>query len=1400
MENPPSSTAVLDPVDLEEALRQQQAQQDQLVQQNQLPQPSSRPLTSDERKWNEEVTNPPSEPLPNEVNKGLQIQVVDMSSAIPANDYAADKLDRKTQEGGRFKRFINKIWYGNIAKDYYNLKYQKEGRDQIVGQELQERNVYLLQGGTKQDHDNAAKAVVERFVGDYLHSGESQNDLAEARPGADPEKPETPAEHLQYSLKRLVSEYASGTIADIKVVEEAKKRFLADYGKSLGETDRNKGLVFADNIVEVAKNAKAAAEHFGGVKRIEEALSVKSGEARMGVRTEAKLSVADRVLEKVYSKKIGAGLNETTLIGLVGVAAVVTNFTFKKTAQVAGATIGLGVGAAVIAGARENLHIKQDRRNHGRDMAKGGGNSLIHSGKRRMALEATRYETVAAKTLTENIGASMALLSEGAAGLRSTVDSVLWAKARIGVSDLSDVDLIHFSSETSVETERTMLDMKIAEARAAIHKILMSADDETLDRAGLTYKDRNNQVQRIRDVDALFEGRVGAVVRELKNGEGGMSAKDRVFQGLQAKQVAKAASLAFVTGLIAGVGIQEIKAEYNDGLQGIFESQDGGDNRRTLLAGLFRGDGVAATPGVENVIPLSPNHDLSPVIGGNAQVEIPEGYHLSQEANGQWSLADVDNNVIDGNVSFDPTGHLDPTTLQGKGFGITEHANTLTDPDTVTTTEVTRTPEEYIANHQDQFTKVSRGEWFDNDTAKPDHNEKDIWWGGENGKGVDANGNYVFDVSHMTAEGSWHDGTTANAQQLIHDGKMSIALSIGEGTQHQVVMVQVNEQGQAIISKDSFMAKNLFQTGPDGHAQFIGKYAEAVQVTGEHDGAQTMNIFGTVVGEGRVDTLTDTVTTTTPNAHTLVTTTLEAPIKTELVGATEALDALPVEIPPVIPIYGRAGLENVPRKRTPEQISLNNPNLAPSYYGGSNLEELRKWINADPTRLHTRREITNADGTTSWFEENGEPVVRSVERERSMLTAYLEKQKADNPTHYQMVEQTANFMGPMREETRVSVNVPAWMEEKNLTHFLEEYTAQVDTNGELLSPETYEINVLINRKTGTPADNSVRVIQKFLDDFENEKGFRPSVNYCDVEFDPPYNNVGYARKLLTDAVALRSVNRTNQSKPLYIETEDADMVNVDKKTVINLINKLDKNPQLDAVRGVQDRAPEYLKNNDFLFIRRRAWDFFEIMSRSKSFRNPSEPGWSFTWNRVVTGGWNSGYTAESYAMIGGYDVVEAGEDMSVGEKITMARGDGRVPNLEVVGTVSSRSDSSPRRFIHEILTDEPAYADFSNEEANTRMREQSIDDFMETIKSFDRINATNEKDFAAYVNNTFGWAKSATPSTTDAVAMTKRLMLFLGFKKDDYDIDVEHDAVNVHTWDNVKDALDKYRQRSSKTV
>lgn len=389
-------------------------------------------------------------------------------------------------------------------------------------------------------------------------------------------------------------------------------------------------------------------------------------------------------------------------------------------------------------------------------------------------------------------------------------------------------------------------------------------------------------------------------------------------------------------------------------------------------------------------------------------------------------------------------------------------------------------------------------------------------------------------------------------------------------------------------------------------------------------------------------------------------------------------------------------------------------------------------------------------------------------------------------------------MKPMGEKVRVAVNIPAWMEGKIIHHTLDLYSHQVDSKGRELDPDIYEINIIINRKKNDTPDNSVSEVERFKKDLKKqEKNIQ--VNYVDVEFSEPLNTVGNARRVITDLTLLRSVSRVSQEAQLYIESEDADLVRVDPKTIINAVEKLDQNPHLDAVRGRQDRAPEIMMENDLLFLYRRFQDIYEILLRKQSYRLDVNPRASFNWNRVVTGGWNTAYTAEAYALTRGYSPDKTkDEDMILGERISMLRGDGLVPNTHVIGTVSSRADSSPRRYINEVASMKAAYGgSFEDPSVNKKIRDTSEEKLMEEILPFSRINKDNAWRFQAMLNEEYGFIKETTPNLDEARRVLRTELLMLGFKRKDYKLD-ESGGIIVENWENVKQALDNYRSKHRK--
>ena len=967
------------------------------------------------------------------------------------------------------------------------------------------------------------------------------------------------------------------------------------------------------------------------------------------------------------------------------------------------------------------------------------GYKIDHGSKRREELEGFRYSTESATKLTQDLYDKFdkdVLDNNQKEDLEAAIHALTVAKVRSDYSDLHNVDLISYTSEAQKEAEFYKLKDAILLMQVELGKKLRDGGAELLGVPGAT----------LQSVVSEKAAELTQLIHQDVTG------KDEAFHKYRRKKALKKGAIAVGVGAGVGMLAQEAVTALPGGRVGLAEQifngdelAEGGEQTKTFLNGIITG-GDVHTGASEQFTAYN--------FGEHGSIKITDDHTIVKNPDGTMNLVDKNGNVSIENVPIESDGRLSPDSiklLEDNGMEVKGGVHTQ---------EVAKEipMQEYLAKHPEELREFDNVSLYDNDTPS------------------------IFDLNEQGGRLSYNpDGTVNIGQNMTPDGSFNSGGSIemAKGSSLHVIAIKqpdgthlhkIFEYGQPIDKPWSDM---LYQKS-DGTWGYKG---DGYIAWGQANGEQ-LHVAASIAGDNQpLPPFEEKISVEYPHYE----------ITSSGYDTNVNIDA-----PPIIPVVYRSPLETLSRRN---RNGLTNPDISPFYYGGGSLERMRDWIGSNPDMLRTRKRVTGPDGKQQWLEADGTAIERNVGRERDTIKKYLDHESATNPEHFRMMEQVAASLGEMDDANRVSINVPAWMEGRSLEHFLGEYVKQTDKQGDVLDPNLYEINILINRETGAVPDDSVEVIEKFIADFERTNGERPNIRYADVELDTGYNNVGYARKLLTDATMLRSLRRQNQAESLYIESEDADMISIDKRTVVNLMTKLDENPELDAVRGVQDRSPEHMKENDMLFLRRRAWDFFEIMARSKQFRNPTSPRWNFTFNRTVTGGWNTGYSAEAYVLIGGYEVVQAGEDMSIGEKMTMIRGNGDVPNLDVVGTVSSRSNSSPRRFINEIAKQKDAYADFTNPEDNKDIRQKSLDELLDSIKDYERINDSNKKEFEHYIASTYEWAKSATPTEQDAKQFERRLLFWLGFKQGDYEI--ENGSVKVKSWDNIKSSLDSYRNRYS---
>ncbi|MBI2008825.1 glycosyltransferase [Candidatus Saccharibacteria bacterium] len=1140
----------------------------------------------------------------------FQVQIADVSHAVASNavDSAEELINQQTQvqEGqrlGRSRAFLRRIWYGNIARDFYRQRQIRHGRGEII----ETGNIYALDEGSQADHDRETGAVVERLASDNLHEGERNEDLESTEHGR----------ALMDQVRQLIGEYARGAIDHDALVEE-RTRILSEYGARVHDQDRNRGLMYADNILEVAENVRLAHGHQEGLDRLDEAIAGRIGEARMGVRTEVRMEATDRILNWMHEHHMTFA-NEAVIGAAVGIAMGLAKFTTKKAITATGAVVGLGVGAGVIAGAREHLRVGQERRTHLRQRAE-GQQMPEEEAVRREQFEATRYETVSAEELTNNIQEALDGLDPTSPdSVRVLLAHVSNARARIAMSDERDIDLIEYSAKIAVESERLNLDILLAQASETLQQAI---DDS----AEGTFPSRN--------LDELVGANFDAINEYF---EADIDQKDRAFRRLRWCRTMKMAGIAFIAGETLGLAAQEIHALTDSGLRGVFEG-DGGD-RRSLLAGwLFGGSKASDGSELHRDFFEGPEYltDQTHKVG----VDLPEGYQLIHARPGEqfgWDIIDSDSKpVLDRGLEWDTQGNLAKWVrhdLTEKGWNLHQDTLTYNDPDTVAQS-VTRSPQEFIEKHPREFIRIHRELWYDNNTPAPnfDLNELRQYWGGESGTGIDKNGNYVFNIANMRPDWSFHGAEAANAPQLIQEGKMYVALSMTRGTQQWVEMIPVDGNGNAIIDADSFAGKNLFEA-VDGHAHFKGAFAEAVQVTGQtQDGGVSARMLATVVGENKVGSITDTVQRTVTEQHTHFLTVLEAPS-----------EDLPVEIPPVLPIYARRGLEELTR---PEGPGYGYYRGGESYLGGSSEGRGRRGVAPFAPELEANPDAKiDANKSTTRYLRSLRP---SYKKTLGGLKSQLEKQpKVDKPKIVIMVPAAAHQEG------------------NNIYRTLEQYAKQQG-----VPEDDFEIVVFANNPAGSKPDKTIREIRRFQNDNPNIK-----VRLMHKELQSKEANIGWVRKAVTDTIITDLMERGVDLNDVLLVSNDADSQWIDPNYLKTIVERATTQPEVDGFLGFIDWGYDAYKAHPETLAATRLMQMIEIYLRKKR-------------NEIGSSGANFVFRPGIYTAVGGYrSGTSLGEDVELGRMIKSVRAGAQTRRPIAFLGRSSEINTSARRALEKLFKD-----------------------------------------------------------------------------------------------------------------
>lgn len=960
--------------------------------------------------------------IPSEVErtKGKKkIVIVEHAGALEteARDTAEARMTASKKELKGARGFFKKIWKHNLFQEYYRQKEIAVAREEIFGT----KNLFAGETEGREAHDAAMGVLVDRFSQEYeeavhTEAGESRKVL-----GAEGED-----KIAREEIRKALKDYASGVLTD-ETFEEERVRILSKLTGLSREAVQSE-VRHTDSLREVARELRESVEHGTKLEELDVDFDIVVGRAKRGVRTEAQFNTVDRLVEKIQSSYIGCFVNETTLASAVALAYSVTAGLFQCVARSKAFAWGsFGLTAAIsggIAAARESKRIEEERRQHGREMAKSKTFEEAQA-PRRKEMETYRYETREARVLTKELSEVFEQNLKEVETFSQAIAKLSDIEARVKLSDRHNIDLISYSNGDMVEQER--LDLDVARAQAKVRLRQMHASGEISLAEGET-------------MEGFLTKSADLQMETLTKGDAGIEEKNRAFRKMKMKRVAGAALKGLGTGLVIGGLFQEAAAFFSDEHKGIIEGVIGAPREVgepvTALERLrmFMVGDTFENPPVNIVEMRAPDGSL---------LKLPEDVEIVSHV-GEKNVFDLvrDGKIIVKGVECE-NGMLSAASTQaikdvGGSVALDVHQ-------VIKMVAGEQTAVEAAQTRTDLFHKIHRTLWYGNDTPKPifDKNELRLDWGG-GGDGVDGKGNFVFNISRMRADGSYQGDFSIDAREAMKEGKLKMLLSLTRDTQTQTVEMPIDIHGNAIIDPNSEVGK-MFFSAKDGKAVFHGAFAEVAQTTGVgQDGGENVRILATHIGDESV------VREVIP---TLVQETKVIPISDISLPPGGDFFVVP---PPVIPVFGRKPLEKTINKKISD--------ITRGYYYGIESGGLGLL----PREEYRRRMMPQ-------LEKNKDVDLASDDSD--LTKTYFAKQ---DQGYVEELGKIISLAPPFDEQTEVVVTVPAYLEGKNLEKTIRNY-AKMKGRG------MFEIVIFENHPKGKERDNTQEVVKKMRREFPDMK-------------------------------------------------------------------------------------------------------------------------------------------------------------------------------------------------------------------------------------------------------------------------------------------------------------------------
>ena len=781
-----------------------------------------------------------------ETDKALSLLKSDEQVDTELQEIRKELFEPKNPSDSRFARLVQTAAKGVRSTFRHPIKaFKYIARSTVARESTRQRYAkrHLEASEGVDFHDALAGDVAKRLdLGeDFLQNGERLlgEDNSEVRA-------------VKEALNVVFQQGIEGTTDRDSTLNDAR-RILAEAPWIKGGSDQEVHML--KNLEEMYDRITIAVEHESGLAAIDAAYQLKGGEVTLGVNSEAHKTATDRIMEKLTNSRFKALIvNEATIAIAVGVVVNTAGYLArsKGSRYVAGALVGGPVGIALVAGsaglfaaARERTTLRQERALRMYQIASGQSEVANDSdtAPRSTEVDASLYDMESARDVLDDFSRltpdDPATLSSSEA--REILASLVALRTNQSIGDESSIDLIKYSSEDMIESEKSLLMVARAEAEILLRNY---------------YSNHPDELQKLTIAGIDFDAKIAALTEQSKADlrSDKITARDKVFGKLTRK---RAFRRGLATAGFAGAG-SYISAQMSEH----FSHQIDG---KTITTGNLANDPFTYS------------------FKGDT-INMPKGYTIQ----GTSILDGNGKHIVDGLVPK-ADGGLSPESialLQGKGIGVEQK---VVMHDFVSTREVSY--DEFVRLKPERFQQISREVWKNNDTTRFDLNEL---------RGdfiLSENGDIVVATNRLTDTGSFGQGESVAAHSEQLAGRLKILITPDKANQSSAVVLDVSSDGTTVIPKGSDLY-NLFKVDPTatsiGQVKLDSGFLEIATPGGPTaDGSQSFQILATQVGNNPPGTVLITENISTP----VYQTTLVVREKTYIPGSDFRAPFIPIAAP-----------------------------------------------------------------------------------------------------------------------------------------------------------------------------------------------------------------------------------------------------------------------------------------------------------------------------------------------------------------------------------------------------------------------------------------------------------------------------------------------------------------------